>query len=141
MRLALLILVFSLPAFAAPPCDGPEPKDVACRISHNRVPDDPYMIYYDWREDGLPPGEICGYRNVRVALRPDRSPKPAELWFNPYSFSGRCFPASGETRTYRVRACWTNLTGCSLDWSNPVTVIGVPAAEMRCCTPAGCGEC
>lgn len=46
MRLALLLLAFSLPVLAVPPCDTAEPKDVACIMSHDRVPQDASDIRY-----------------------------------------------------------------------------------------------
>lgn len=140
MRLALALLAFSLPALAAPPCDGPEPKDVACRIWHDPNTQDPSDIRYEWTADNVSPF-LCATRTTSPAYRPGRQARPAATWFNPYAFDGQCFPAAGVTRVYRVRACWVSTGICSVNWSNPVTVIGVPAAEMRCCTPAGCGPC
>lgn len=140
MRLSFVLLAFSLPALAAPPCDGPEPKDVACRISHNRNIEDASNIRYEWTADNVAPF-VCAFRLPAAAYRAGRPDRPAATWFNPYSFGGQCFPAAGESRVYRVRACWVSTGICSVNWSNPVTVIGVPAAEMRCCTPAGCGPC
>ena len=141
MRLALLLLAFSLPALAAPPCDTAEPKDVACIMAHDRNPETAADIRYEWREAGLPADTFCGVRTPTAPQRAGRPYKPADIRWNPYQFDGPCFPAPGTTKTYRVRACWISSGICSANWSGPVVVIGVPAAEIRCCTDAGCGPC
>ena len=140
MRLALLLLAFSLPALAAPPCDTPEPKDVACRISHDASVDPQGdLVEYRWREAGLPADTWCAVRSPRERVRAGIRRADAVTWFNPYSFDGRCFPAAGESRTYCIVAC--DDKGACANCTGSLTVIGVPAAEMRCCTPAGCGPC
>ena len=141
MRLALALLAFSLPAMAVPPCDTAEPKDVACIMSHDRNPEPTGDIRYEWREAGLPADTFCGVRTPTAAYRAGRPPKAAGLSFNPYAFEGACFPSAGQTKTYRVRACWVSTGVCSANWSAPIDVIGVAANEIRCCTPAGCGNC
>jgi hypothetical protein len=141
MRVALLLLAFSLPALAAPPCDTAEPKDVACVMSHDRNPEPASDIRYEWREAGLPANTYCGVRTPTAAYRAGRPAIPASGMWNPYQWDGRCFPTAGETRTYRVRACWVSTGMCSANWSAPIDVIGVAANEIRCCTPAGCGNC
>ena len=139
MRLALLLL-FSLPAMAVPPCDTAEPKDVACRISHGASTDpDNDLVEYRWREAGLPADTWCGIRKTFPRYRPGRREANAWTWFNPYSFDGRCFPAAGESRTYCVAAC--DDKGLCANCTGSITVIGVAAADIRCCTPAGCGPC
>lgn len=140
MRLALLLLLFSLPALAAPPCDTSEPKDVACVMSHDRNPEPSYDIRYEWTADNVAPF-ICATRSTAPAYRAGRPATPARTALNPYALSGQCFPAAGETRVYRVRACWVSTGICSVNWSSPIDVIGVAANEIRCCTPAGCGNC
>lgn len=132
MRLSFVLLAFSLPALAVPPCDGPEPKDVACRISHDASAT---TTVYQWREAGLPADVYCAERREQAAARVGRPPRPPFLWANPYQWAGRCFPALGETRTYRVRAC--NAFGCS-GWSAPLDVIGT---DVQCCTESGCAPC
>lgn len=141
MRPALALFAFSLPALAAPPCDTAEPKDVACIMAHDRNPEPASDIRYQWREAGLPADTFCGVRDPMPAHRAGRSARPASLRWNPYQFDGWCYPSPGQTRIYRVRACWVSTGICSANWSGPVTVVGVASAEMRCCTPDGCGPC
>lgn len=122
---------------ADPLCAGVEPKDVACLISHARNPEPADNIRYEWREAGLPADVFCGVRTTRAALRSGRPTLPALTSWNPYQWSGRCFPVLGETRTYRVRACWIS-TGLCSGWSAPLDVIG---SEIQCCAASGCAPC
>lgn len=142
MRAAFILLAFSLPALAAdPPCDTAEPKDVACIMAHDRNPEDARDIRYEWREAGLPADTFCGARVPQSAYRAGRDARPARTTWNPYQWDGPCFPSPGTTKVYRVRACWVSTGICSVNWSAPVTVIGVASAEIRCCTAGGCGPC
>lgn len=141
MRLALALLAFSLPAMAVPPCDTAEPKDVACIMAHDRNPETAADIRYEWREAGLPADTFCGVRTPASAYRAGFPALPARLVWNPYQYDGWCFPAAGQTRIYRVRACWVSTGICSANWSLPITVIGVPISEIRCCDVNHCGDC
>jgi hypothetical protein len=127
--LAVVVLLASPLAYAEGEtlCSGLEPKDVACRIAWDAATDDERVARY---EIALADGTHCASRVEWTTIRQRDGEVMLHApwtWANPYTFKGACFPALGEQRAYRVRAC-DNLGACG-GWSLPLTIIGTQVWE------------